>query len=59
MKVRATILDIIIQGNRRDRPNRENYLNWGALPPAPLLGGGFAPQPLLGGGLCPTPPFLI
>ena len=25
------------------RPNRENKLNWGSLPPAPLLGGGFSP----------------
>ena len=25
------------------RPNRKNYLNWGALPP--ILGGGFAPTP--------------
>ena len=25
------------------RPNCENYLNWGALPPAPLLGGASPP----------------
>ena len=41
------------------RPNHKNCLNWRALLPAPLLGGGFAPHPLLRVRICLRTPFLI
>ena len=56
------------QFSREERvymPNRKNYLNWGALPPAPPFKWGFAPllggalPPLLGGALPPNTLFLI
>ena len=42
---RGTLWECMVLGGEYRLYNCKNYLNWGASPPAPLIGGGFAPTP--------------